>query len=165
MKGFCALLRLQLLSRLADLKPRNLRRQLKEKKAKTVGMIFAYLFLLIYLGGFLVFLETVLLDQVLIPMGIPDLLLTMAVTVCMLTTLIMSFFFIMSALYFGRDAAFIASLPVKPRTVLAAKGRRRERAVLRPGRAGVAGYRRAAHHGGGLPERPAHPPFRPVEAP
>ena len=121
MKGFCALLRLQLLSRLADLKPRNLRRQLKEKKAKTVGMIFAYLFLLIYLGGFLVFLETVLLDQVLIPMGIPDILLTMAVTVCMLTTLIMSFFFIMSTLYFGRDAAFIASLPVKPRTVLAAK--------------------------------------------
>ena len=121
MKGFAALLRLQLLSRLADLKPRNIRTQLREKRGKTVGMLIAYVFLFIYLGGFLVFLETTLLDQVLIPMGIPDLLLTMAVTLAMVSTLIMSFFFIMSSLYFGRDSAFIASLPVKPRTVLCAK--------------------------------------------
>jgi len=121
MKGFSALLKLQLLSRLADLKPRNIRTQLKEKRGKTVGMLIAYVFLFIYLGGFLIFLETTLLDQVLIPMGIPDLLLTMAVTLAMISTLIMSFFFIMSSLYFGRDSAFIASLPVKPRTVLCAK--------------------------------------------
>jgi ABC-2 type transport system permease protein len=45
----------------------------------------------------------------------------MAVTLSMLGTLIVSFFFIMSSLYFGRDGAFIAALPVKPRTVLSAK--------------------------------------------
>ena len=121
MKGFAALLRLQLLSRLADLKPRNIRTQFREKRGKTVGMLIAYVFLFIYLGFFLVFLETTLLDQVLIPMGMPDMLLTMAVTLAMVSTLIMSFFFIMSSLYFGRDSAFIASLPVKPRTVLSAK--------------------------------------------
>ena len=121
MKGFAALLRLQLLSRLADLKPRNIRTQLREKRGKTVGMLIAYVFLFIYLGGFLVFLETTLLDQVLIPLEMPEMLLTMAVTLAMVSTLIMSFFFIMSSLYFGRDSAFIASLPVKPRTVLCAK--------------------------------------------
>lgn len=121
MKGFFALLRLQLLSRLADFKPKNIRFQLKEKRGKTVGMLFAYVFLILYLGGFLVFLETTLLDRVLIPNGIADMLLTVAVTIAMLSTLVMAFFFIMSTLYFGRDAAFIASLPVKPRTVLAAK--------------------------------------------
>ena len=121
MNGFSALLRLQLLSRLADLKPQNIRAQLKEKKGKTVGMIFAYAFLILYLGGFLIFLENMLLDQMLLPLGIPDMLLIMAVTIAMISTLIMSFFFIMSSLYFGRDAAFIAALPVKPRTVLAAK--------------------------------------------
>jgi len=121
MKGFAALLKLQLLSRFADLKPRNLRRQMQEKRGKTIGMIFAYIFLTVYLGGFLIFLESTLLDKVLIPAGMPDMLLTVAVVMAMLATLIMSFFFIMSTLYFGRDAAFIASLPVKPRTVLAAK--------------------------------------------
>ena len=39
MKSFIALLRLQLLSRYADMKPRNLKTALKEKKGRTIGMI------------------------------------------------------------------------------------------------------------------------------
>ena len=39
MTGFFPLLRLQLLSRYADLKPRNLMTQFREKKGRTIGMI------------------------------------------------------------------------------------------------------------------------------
>lgn len=120
MTGFLPLLRLQLLSRYADLKPRNIARQFQEKKGRVIGMIIGILVAVVYLGGFLIFMESAMLNF-LAQAGMPDLLLSMAVTLSMLGTLIMSFFFIMSALYFGRDAAYIASLPVKPRVVLAAK--------------------------------------------
>ena len=53
MKQFMALLRLQLLSKYADLKPRNLKTALKEKKGRTIGMFIAILFLVLYLGGML----------------------------------------------------------------------------------------------------------------
>lgn len=120
MTGFFPLLRLQLLSRYADWKPRNLKTQFREKKGRTIGMIIGLLVAIGYLGGFLIFLEIGILDY-LMKMGMPDLLLSMAITMSMLGTLVISFFFIMSSLYFGRDAAHIASLPVKSRTVLAAK--------------------------------------------
>ena len=120
MKSFFALLKLQLLSRYADLKPQNLKTQLKEKRGRTIGMIIAYIVAFGYLGGFLIFAENAILNF-LMQIGMPDLLLSMAVTLSMLGTLVVSFFFIMSSLYFGRDGAFIAALPVKPRTVLSAK--------------------------------------------
>lgn len=120
MTGFFPLLRLQLLSRYADLKPRNLKTQFREKKGRTIGRMIGLLVAFGYLGGFLVLLENGILSY-LMKMGMPDLLLSMAVTVSMLGTLVISFFFIMSSLYFGRDASYIASLPVKSRTVLAAK--------------------------------------------
>ena len=50
MTGFKALLRLQLLSRFADFKPKNLKTALKEKKGRTIGMFIAILFLVVYLG-------------------------------------------------------------------------------------------------------------------
>ena len=47
MTQFLALLRLQLLSRYADLKPKNLKSALKEKRGRTVGMLIAMLFLVV----------------------------------------------------------------------------------------------------------------------
>ena len=120
MTGFFPLLRLQLLSRYADFKPRNLKTQFREKKGRTIGRLIGILVAVAYLGGFLILLENGILSY-LMKMGMPDLLLSMAVTVSMLGTLVISFFFIMSSLYFGRDASYIASLPVDSRTVLAAK--------------------------------------------
>ena len=93
---------------------------MQEKKGRTRGKLFGYILLVLYLGGFLIFAESKILDA-LMTIGMPDLMLSIAVVVSMLGTFIMSFFFIMSSLYFGRDAAFIAALPVKPRTVLSAK--------------------------------------------
>ncbi len=120
MTGYFPLLRLQFLSRFADLKPRNIKANFQAHRGKTVGMAIAYVIAFAYLGAFLVFSEYYILDS-LMEIGIPDLLLSMAVTMAMLSTLILAFFFIMSSLYFSRDTAFIAALPVTPRTVLAAK--------------------------------------------
>ena len=120
MTGFFPLLRLQLLSRFADLKPKNLKTALKEKRGRTVGMFIAILFLIVYMGGFLYFIEKKALD-LFIPMGAGEMIVTMAVVLATGATLILAFFFVMSSLYMGRDAAYIASLPVKSRTVLSAK--------------------------------------------
>lgn len=120
MTGFFPLLRLQLLSRFSGLKPRNLAASLKEKKGRTIAYMILYPVLFLYLGAMLIIVENKILD-VIVQLGMPDLLLSMAVMMSMVGTLILSFFFIMSSLYFGRDAAFIAALPVKPRTVLSAK--------------------------------------------
>ncbi len=120
MTGFFALLRLQLLSRLADLKPRNFKAALKEKKGRTIGMAIAIVFLVIYLGAILFIVENKMLD-VLMKMGTPDMLISMAVTLATVGTLIMSFFFVLSSLYLGRDAAYLAAMPLKARTILSAK--------------------------------------------
>ena len=120
MTGFFALLRLQLLSRYADLKPRNLRTQLREKKGRTVGKLIGVIVLMLYLGVMLYIVETRLLD-ILMKMGMPDLLISMATMLSTAGTLIMSFFFVLSALYLGRDAAYLAALPLKARTLMSAK--------------------------------------------
>ena len=120
MKAFTALLRLQLLSRLADLKPRNFRNALKEKKGRTVGMAILIVFLIVYLGAMLFIIENKILD-ILMKMGTPDMLISMVVTFATVGTLIMSFFFVLSSLYLGRDAAYLAAMPLKPRTILSAK--------------------------------------------
>ena len=120
MTGFKALLRLQLLSRFADLRPRNLKTALKEKKGRTIGMFIAILFLVVYLGVILYIVESKMMD-IMIGMRAPEMLITMAVLLTTAGTLIMSFFFTLSALYLGRDAAYLAALPLKPRTILSAK--------------------------------------------
>ena len=120
MRQFFALLRLQLLSRYADLKPRNLKTALKEKKGRTIGMFIAILFLIVYLGVILYIVETKMMD-IAMRMGMPEMLISMAVMLATAGTLIMSFFFVLSSLYLGRDAAYLAALPLKPRTILSAK--------------------------------------------
>ena len=120
MTQFFALLRLQLLSRYADFKPRNLKNALKEKRGRTIGMFIAILFLIVYLGAILYILETKALD-ILVPRGMGDLVPVLAVVLSTAGTLVMAFFFIMSSLFLGRDATFVASMPVKDRTVLSAK--------------------------------------------
>ena len=120
MTGFFPLLRLQLLSRFADMKPNNLKTAFKEKRGRTVGMFIAVLILIVYMAGFLYFIEKKALD-LLMPMGMGDVIVSLSVILATGATLIMAFFFVMSSLYMGRDAAYIAALPVKSRTVLSAK--------------------------------------------
>jgi len=119
MKQFLALLKLQLLARFSFLKPSSWKAG-SENKGKTILKGVAYVVLFGYLLGMMIYLENTLLTA-LIGMKMQDMLLTLAVMVTILGTLVMGFFFILSTLYFGRDAAFIASLPVKSHTVLSAK--------------------------------------------
>ena len=58
MKTFSALLRLQLLSRWAALKPANLRASMQTERKKTLGKLIGYAVLVVYLAGFLIFFET-----------------------------------------------------------------------------------------------------------
>ena len=120
MTQFLALLRLQLLSRYADLKPKNLKSALKEKRGRTVGMLIAMLFLVVYLGVILYIVETNVMDF-LIQSRMGEMFLTMVVMLATVGTLLMAFFFIMSSLYLGRDAVFLASMPISTRTLLGAK--------------------------------------------
>ena len=57
MKQFLALLRLQLLTRFADLKPKNLKSALLEKRGRTVGMMISFICLVIYMGVILCIVE------------------------------------------------------------------------------------------------------------
>lgn len=120
MTGFFALLRLQLLSRYADLKPRNLKTQLKEKKARTIGTAIGVLVLIGYLAAILYIVESKMLD-ILIPMRMADLMVTLVVLLATVGTLVMAFFFVLSSLYLGRDAAVLAAMPLRSRTILSAK--------------------------------------------
>ena len=120
MTSFFALLRLQLLSRYADLKPKNLKNALKEKRGRTVGMMLAILFLVVYLGVILYILENKALD-LLVSARMADLLLDMVMILSTAGTLILAFFFSMSSLYLGRDTVLLASMPIRSRTVLGAK--------------------------------------------
>ena len=120
MKAFMALLRLQLLSRFADLKPANLLAKWKEKKIKGIGILLAFVVLIAYLAVILYIVETKMLD-VLMKMGMPDMLISMATMLATAGTLIMSFFFTLSTLYLGRDAVHLAALPLKSRTIMSAK--------------------------------------------
>ncbi len=127
MTSFFALLKLQLLSRYADLKPRNLKNALTEKRGRTVSMMIGVTGLVIYLGVILCIVESKALDFLSpaanspTPVDLRNLLVILAVVLSTGGTLVMAFFFIMSSLFLGRDAAFLASMPVKTRTILSAK--------------------------------------------
>ena len=125
MTGFFALLRLQLLSRYSDMKPKNWKTLDPKRKKRTIGMACLYLFLVLYLGGGMYFLETKVIDFLMTmgtpPAGMADLLVIAATAISIIGTLILSFFFVMSSLYLGRDSVFLAALPLKTRTILAAK--------------------------------------------
>lgn len=122
MTQFIALLRLQLLTRFADYKPKNLKNALKEKRGRTIGMFIAILFLIVYLGVILYIVESAIINFLMNGnMNMADMFITMVVMLATVGTLLMAFFFIMSSLFLGRDAAFLASMPIKPRTLLGAK--------------------------------------------
>ena len=125
MTGFLALLRLQLLSRYSDLRPKNWKHLASKEQKKAAGKMLLYIAVFLYLGGALFFIEIKIMDLLLKmgrpPMGMADLMVILAVGVSMIGTLVMSFFFVMSSLYLGRDSVFLASLPLKPRTLLTAR--------------------------------------------
>ncbi len=121
MRKFFALLRIQLLARYADLKPSNLKNITdKKEKKKKQSTLLAYVLVAVMFGAMIVPFEYFMLEALAV-LQMETLLPALAVTLSMVCTLIMSFFFIMTSLYFGKDAAYLAALPLKSSTVLSAK--------------------------------------------
>ena len=113
MTGFFPLLRLQLLSRFADMKPKNLKTAFKEKRGRTVGMFIAVLILIVYMAGFLYFIEKKALD-LMMPMGMGDVIVSLSVILATGATLIMAFFFVMSSLYGPGRSVYRCTAGEKP---------------------------------------------------
>lgn len=120
MSSFSILMRLQIRNRLAILRGGGLRgTDGKLKTGKLVGGVFILLAYLMILGMVVGF--EFLLFEGLKAIGQPELLLSMALTVVMAGMVFMSFFYVLTSLYYGRDTAFLASLPVTSRTVFGTK--------------------------------------------
>ena len=125
MKQFMALLRLQLLSRYSDLKPKNWKSLDPKERRRSTGRAILYGILFLYLAVALFFMETKVIDLLMQmgqpPYGMADMIVILAMGVATLGTLVLSFFSVMSTLYLSRDSVFIASLPVRSHIVLAAR--------------------------------------------
>ena len=91
MRQYLALLRLQLLSRYADLKPKNFKNLDAKQRKQSLGRMALYAFLVLYLGGVLVFVEKkaigLLMKMGQPPRGLADLLVIAPATANMIAKL------------------------------------------------------------------------------
>ncbi len=113
-RKYLLLLRLQFMTRFASLTPSAIRDAWKDKGRKKTVQTVAILFLIVYVACFVVFLEWKLTDA-LIMLGQPSLLISLSVMASMLFTLLYGIFYLMSSLYFNRDTALLAALPIRDR--------------------------------------------------
>ena len=120
MNKFGVLMRLNIRNRLAALRGGGLRGESGKGKAGKIATGFfvglAYLMIL----AMVIFFEFAVFES-LKAIGCPELLLSMALTVVMAGMVLMSFFYVLTSLYYGRDITFLASLPATSRTIFGAK--------------------------------------------
>ncbi len=122
MSSFLVLLRMQLYLRLSALKPSQWlpghSKNARDWKPLVTGLIF--LVLIVSMVSTVLLLANSILSG-LIQMKIPDMLLSMVILICMALTLLVGFFHVTSVLYFSKDNAFLAGLPLSSRTVMAVR--------------------------------------------
>lgn len=114
-----AYLRLMVQNRLAGFRPKNLRRE-GRGKARVAFSYLGFALLALYLYAIIVFLEMALFAAA-ERMGQPGLVIAVALLGCTLVTLLYSFFYVVSTLFFSKDNGFIAALPISSRSILTAK--------------------------------------------
>ena len=120
MRDYCLLLGLTLRNRLAALRLGSWR---KDNGKIDVGRIAATIVAVLSLGlmaGFIIFAE-VKLFNILKTLRQDTLLPGVAMLLSMASTLLLSFFHVLSALYFSKDTIWLSYLPVKSRSAMAAK--------------------------------------------
>ena len=120
MKNYRILTRLMLKNTLASMNPFAERYDDDTKKKGGKGKALLLLLLALYGVGFLVWLEIQIYD-ILSAMGQGILLPGLAILLGMMLTLVLGLFQGLSELYQGKDAPFLAVLPVTSRQVYAAK--------------------------------------------
>ena len=120
MKNYGILTRLMLSNMLSSLNPFGISYEDKKKRGRALLRTLGVLIILASGIGFVVFLEYEL-STLLKPMGQLSLLLGMAVLFSMVLTLVLGLFQTLSELYQGKDAPFLAALPLTSRQVFAAR--------------------------------------------
>lgn len=92
----------------------------KNRNLRGLGYVLLYLFAFASVMFLIVVMEMVAFsafDQ----LGEPQTMLAFVFMACMLVTLVMSFFFVFSSLFFGKDTQIVAALPISDRSVLTAR--------------------------------------------
>lgn len=120
MKDFFLLLKLTLRNRLAFLRKGSLRRADGRIDVGKIAATLACALAFLVVAAMLIIGE-VALFSLLKAVGQPALLPALALLACMVMTLLLSFFHMMSSLYFSRDTAWLSYLPVRPHAIFAAK--------------------------------------------
>lgn len=120
MKAYWSLVHLQFLKRIAALRPSSIKADFANKKGRMIGQVIAFAVLFLVLAVYLVVIENYLLDGFM-AIGSPQLLLSLVVVLSMMMTLVLGFFYVISSLYFNKDATFLASLPATSTQAFAAK--------------------------------------------
>ena len=92
----------------------------KDSKIKSISMITGFILLMLMLYSMLVGLEY-LLFSAFSQIGEPETMLALTGVLCTLMTLITSFFYIFSELFFSKDILFVSALPISSRELLTAK--------------------------------------------
>lgn len=116
MNSYLTLTKLQLRLRLAALFPKGA----KGIDWKRLGLNFLAFLGIACLVGFAVFMEYWIMEG-LKALQAPRLILSLTLFMVMATCLCISFFYVMSVLFFSKDSGFIAALPVSSRTVLGSR--------------------------------------------
>ena len=135
MKNYWTILLLNLKMELGFLNPKTWK---ANKDTKSIRRILGIVILLFYVGGFTAFMEWKIMDTLVTlqedarmapvmdmlraqGLSLPGILMVIVVLISMLLTLVYGMFQILSSLYFTKDTATYAALPVKSREVYAAK--------------------------------------------
>ena len=106
-------------NRIAGFKPQSIGKA-GEKKAKTVLKYVGFAFLALYLYAVVLFLE-ILIYNTGAEYGQRELLIAVLFLGCTFVTLMYSFFYIISILFFAKDTSFLAAMPISSRAVMASK--------------------------------------------
>ena len=94
----------------------GLDRSKRKSTATAVGIISAFAML----AGYLIWFE-IMMFNAFVQLGEPETMLALIVILSTLLTLVMSFFYVLSELFFSKDVLFVSSLPIPSRQLLWAK--------------------------------------------
>lgn len=120
MKNYVTLLRLIILNRISAFRPSNFKHENGKLNMNLLMQTIAMIVCMGMLLGMVIVVEVALYKGLAL-FNHAELLPAMALLMAMISTVMMSFFYGLAALYFSRDAVWMSYLPVKSHTVLSAK--------------------------------------------
>lgn len=92
----------------------------KKSKGKAIANFTIIVLSMLLLYAMLVVLEYYMF-QAFTQIGEPEMMLALTAVLCTLMTIVTSFFYVFSELFFSKDVSFVSSLPISSREILTAK--------------------------------------------